>query len=91
MPEDDEDERIYTVPLRKVKNLPRPKRAPYAIKTIKRYIAKHMKTELDSVWIHPPVNELIWSKGIESPPSKIRLKAKRIVEEDAIEVTLPED
>ena len=91
MPEDEEDERIYTIPLRKTRNVPRPRRAPHAIREIKRYIAKHMKTEVDSVWIHPPVNEFIWSRGIESPPLKIRLKAKRIEEEGAIEVTLPED
>lgn len=90
MPDEDEDERIYTIPLRKVINIPRPKRAPYAVRTIKRYVAKHMKSDLSAVWIDPPVNEKIWSKGIESPPSKIRLMAKR-VEEDLIEVTLPEE
>ena len=90
MPEDDEDERIYTIPLRKTKNVPRPKRAPHALKAIRKHIAKHMKSELSAVWIDPPVNEAIWSKGIESPPSKIRLKAKK-VEKDLIEVTLPED
>ena len=90
MPEDEEDERIYTIPLRKTRSLPRTKRAPHAIKTIKTYIAKHMKSDLEAVWIDPPVNEIIWNQGRESPPGRIRLKAKR-VEEDLIEVTLPEE
>ncbi|UCH89658.1 MAG: 50S ribosomal protein L31e [Thermoplasmata archaeon] len=90
MAEEDEDERIYTIPLRKTKNVPRPKRAPHAIRTIKQYVAKHMKSDLKAVWIDPPVNEMIWSQGIEGPPSKVRLRAKR-VEEDLIEVTLPEE
>jgi large subunit ribosomal protein L31e len=87
---EEEDERIYTIPLRKTKNVPRTKRTPHAIRTIKKYIAKHMKSKLSAVWIDPPVNEKLWGRGIESPPSRIRLKAKR-VEEDLIEVTLPED
>lgn len=90
MAEEEEDERIYTIPLRKTKNVARTKRTPHAIRSIKRYIAKHMKSDLSAVWIDPPVNEKLWSQGIESPPSKIRLRAKR-VEEDLIEVTLPEE
>ena len=90
MADEDEDERIYTIPLRKTINVSRTKRTPYAVRTIKRFVAKHMKSDISTIWIDPPVNEKLWSSGIESPPSKIRLRAKR-VEEDLIEVTLPEE
>jgi large subunit ribosomal protein L31e len=90
MAEEEDDERIYTIPLRLTKSIPRPKRAPHAVRTIKKFIAKHMKSEPSAIWIDPPVNERIWSQGIESPPSKVRLRVKR-VEEDLIEVTLPEE
>ena len=78
MAEEEENERIYTIPLRKTRNVPRTRRAPHALRAIKQYVAKHMKAELSAVWIDPPVNEMIWSQGIESPPSKIRLKAKKV-------------
>lgn len=46
---DDElqEERIFTIPLRKVKEAPRTKRAPLAIKVITNYVVRHMKPELD--------------------------------------------
>jgi large subunit ribosomal protein L31e len=90
MAEEEEEERIYTIPLRKTKNVSRPRRSPHAIKAIKQYVAKHMKSDLEDVWIDQEVNNQIWSKGIESPPSRIRVKAKR-VDENLIEVTLPEE
>ena len=42
---DDMEERIIIVPLRKVMETSRTKRAPKAIKVIRSHIAKHMKME----------------------------------------------
>ncbi len=96
----EELERIYTIPLTVTKVVPRTKRAPRAIKEIKEFVRKHMmeKTtvkgdddvEKKDVWVDYRLNELIWSHGIESPPSKVRVKAIRF-EDGLIEVSLPEE
>ncbi|MBE6487353.1 MAG: 50S ribosomal protein L31e [Methanosphaera stadtmanae] len=80
-------ERIYTIPLRDVKRVPRTKRSPKAMRYIREFIQKHMKTE--DVIIDQSVNEKVWERGIEKIPSKIKVKA---VEEDGtVEVTLVEE
>ena len=84
-------ERIYTIPLRDVKELPRTKRAPRAIAVIKKFIARHMKTTEEDVWIDTSINEKIWSRGIEKPPSKIRVKAVKFEDQNIVEVSLPEE
>ena len=84
-------EKIYTIPLRDVKALPRTKRAPRSIAVIKTYIARHMKTKQDKIWIDTHVNEAMWARGRERPPSKIRVKAVKFEDQDLIEVSLPEE
>jgi len=80
-------ERIYTIPLRDVKRVPRQKRAAKSIRYIKEFIQKHMKA--DDVIIDMGVNEKIWERGREKIPSKIKVRA---VEEDGtVEVTLVEE
>ena len=96
----EEIERVYTVPLTVTKQVPRTKRAPRAIKEIKEFVKKHMaeeapdedkeKEKKKDVWIDYRLNELIWSRGIESPPSKVRVKVIRF-EDGLIEVSLPEE
>jgi len=93
----EELERVFTIPLTVTKVVPRTKRAPRAIKEIKEYVRQHM-TDKDAekeeqekeVWIDYRLNELIWSRGIENPPSKVRVKAIRF-EDGLIEVSLPEE
>lgn len=83
-------ERIYTIPLRDAYfKAPRPKRANRAVKEIKMYLARHMKSEEDKVWIDNPVNEAVWARGIQKPPRKIRVKAIRF-DDGVVEVSLPE-
>jgi large subunit ribosomal protein L31e len=95
----EELERVFTIPLAVTKLVPKTKRAPRAIKEIKEYVRRHMmeKTSEDDeekvkkeVWLDYRLNELIWSKGIEHPPSKVRVKAIRF-EDGLIEVSLPEE
>jgi large subunit ribosomal protein L31e len=96
----EELERVYTVPLTITKKVPRTKRAPRAIKEIKDFVRRHMAEEVSEeekekggkkdVWIDYRLNEQIWSRGIESPPSKVRVKAIRF-EDGLIEVSLPEE
>jgi large subunit ribosomal protein L31e len=89
MPDEEEEEHIFTVSLLKCKNLPRTKRARVAMSTIKSYIASHMKVTEDEVWIDTSVNDNIWSRGIQKPPSKIRVKAIKF-EDGLVEVSVLE-
>lgn len=80
-------ERIYTIPLRKAKELTRSRRADNAVRDVKRYLVRHMKA--DNVWLDHTVNEALWSNGKYSIPSRIRVKATRF-SDGVVEVTLPE-
>lgn len=80
-------ERIYTIPLRDVKKVPRTKRSPKAVRYVKEFIQRHMKS--DEVKLDFTVNEKIWERGIQKVPPKIKVKA--IKEEDgSVMVTLAE-
>jgi large subunit ribosomal protein L31e len=95
----EELERVFTIPLTVTKVVPKTKRAPRAIKEIKEYVRKHMmektseedeEKDKKEVWLDYKLNELIWSRGIEHPPSRVRVKAIRF-EDGLIEVSLPEE
>lgn len=88
---EDPMERIYQIPLREVYERPRTKRAPLAIRTIKKFIARHMSTDIDKVWIDRSINEAIWARGIQKPPRRIRVKAVKFPEDELVEVSLPEE
>ena len=83
--EDDEDiveERFYTIPLRNAWISPRKKRAPKAARIVKKFVIKHMKVRIEAdeedepekLVIDNEVNEKLWSRGIEKPPRKIRVR-----------------
>ncbi|MGZ7043156.1 MAG: 50S ribosomal protein L31e [Methanobacterium sp.] len=78
-------ERVYVIPLRKVKNVPRTIRSPRAVRYVKEFIERHMKT--DDVIINASVNEKIWERGIQKIPPKIKVKAVKD-EDGSVEVTL---
>ena len=80
--EDIVEERFYTIPLRKVWISPRKKRAPKAVRIVKSFVIKHMKVrteadeeeEAEKLVIDNEVNQKLWSRGIEKPPRKIRVR-----------------
>lgn len=78
-------EREYTIPLReKCRSVPRYKKANKAIKTIKEFVAKHMKVydrDLRKIKIDKYLNEMVWFRGIRKPPAKIKV---RVVKEGDI-------
>jgi|TARA_B100001540_G_scaffold255586_1_gene232773 large subunit ribosomal protein L31e len=106
---DDElmQERLYTIPLRKLHKVSRTRRAPVAMRIIEDFIVRHMKPERDGevltkasdarsgsgeekqLFIDPPVNNYIWSRGIEKPPSKVRVRALKF-EDGSVIVHLAE-
>jgi large subunit ribosomal protein L31e len=80
------EERTYTVPLAKALIMPPRKRAPRAMHIIRSFVVKHMKIpsraeeedeEPPILTITKEVNEKVWSKGIEKPPRKIRIRATK--------------
>ena len=82
------EERIYTVPLGRAWVVPRYRRAEKAVTVLRKFVQRHMKSS--SIIIDTKVNEAIWSRGIENPPRKIRVKLSKD-EDGAVTVTLAED
>jgi large subunit ribosomal protein L31e len=80
--EDIVEERFYTIPLGKAWISTRKKRAPRAGRIVKSFVLKHMKVrteaeeeeEPEKLVIDNEVNEKLWSRGIEKPPRKIRVR-----------------
>ncbi|HNR25771.1 50S ribosomal protein L31e [Methanobacterium sp. CWC-01] len=68
-------ERVYTIPLRDVKKVPRTKRSPRATRYVRDFIQRHMKSE--DVKIDASVNEKIWERGIQKIPPRIKVKATK--------------
>jgi len=86
-------EREYTIPLReKCRSVPRYKKTPKAVKTIKQFLVRHMKIrdrDLKKIKIDPFLNEMLWFRGIKKPPYKIKVKVtkeKDIVTVQAVEL-----
>ena len=72
-------EREYIIPLReKGRPVPRYKKTPKAVKTVKEFLVRHMKIrdrDLNKIKIDGFVNEALWFRGIKNPPHKIKVKA----------------
>jgi large subunit ribosomal protein L31e len=81
-------EQIYIIPLREVKKAPRWKRSQRAIKEIRHYLQKHMKS--DEVKLDSSINERIWDRGSEKPPRKIRVRAMKF-EDGQVQAELAEE
>jgi len=83
------EERTYIVPLSRAWIMPPSKRAPRAMRILKEFIVKHMKLEAKEkaeegeeeepkrLIISSEVNQKIWSRSIEKPPRKIRVRAAK--------------
>ena len=74
------EEKIFVIPLRKVKKVPHYKRARRAAKLVREYLARHMKSE--EIKLDPKINEKLFERGVKKPPSKIRVKA--VKDEDGL-------
>lgn len=68
-------ERIYTIPLRISYMVPRNKRTPRAVRFVRSFLAKHMKSE--KIIITPELNEILWARGIQKPPRRIRVRVTK--------------
>lgn len=81
-------EREYVIPLReKCRPVPTYKKTPKAVKTVKEFIARHMKVQdrdTKKVKLDRILNEALWFRGIKKPINKIKVKA--IKEGDIVRV-----
>jgi large subunit ribosomal protein L31e len=66
-------EKVFTVPLRSewVKE-PRSKRSNRAIREVKIFVSRHTKSK--DVKISKGINELIFSRGFQKPPSRVKIE-----------------
>ena len=68
------EEKVYTIPLRHAWVVtPRGKRAPRAVRDVRNYVARHMKS--DEVSISNEINSQIWGRSINKPPRKVTVRA----------------
>ena len=85
-------EKEYTIPLReKCRSVPRYKKTNKAVKTVKEFLARHMKIrdrDLNKVKLDSYLNEFLWSRGIRTPPHKVKIKA--VKEGDIVKAELYE-
>ncbi|MEM2739253.1 MAG: 50S ribosomal protein L31e [Candidatus Bathyarchaeia archaeon] len=83
------EERIYTIPLRDAWRAPWTDRAPTAVKIVKRFIERHLRVEAEEgsrVRISEELNRLIWSRGREKPPRRVKV---RVVKEEDVYTVYP--
>src|SRR4030042_5310293 len=90
---DNKIEREYVIPLRRRwKIVPRYQKTNKAVRTVKEFLVRHMKIrdrDLNKIKIDKYLNEIIWSRGIKNPPSKIKVRAIKegdIVRAEAVDM-----
>ncbi|MCS7097229.1 MAG: 60S ribosomal protein L31 [Candidatus Methanomethylicia archaeon] len=71
-------ERIYTIPLRIAYFVPRWKRTARAVRFVRDFLSKHMKS--DHVVITPELNEVLWLRGAKRPLRRVRVRAVKTSE-----------
>jgi len=78
----DFEERVVTIPLRDVRKVATQKRADRAMSIIRDHLAQHFNVDGEAVRLDPSINESVWERGRQNPPSKLRVRAARFVEDD---------
>lgn len=69
-------ERVYVIPLRReTLKVPPYKKANKAMKTIREFVSKHMKSS--DVFVGKYLNLKIWSHGMKNPPHKVKVTAAK--------------
>src|SRR3989338_1819833 len=67
-------ERVYTIPLRReTLKVPPFRKANKAVKTLREFISRHMKSE--NVVVGKYLNLKIWNHGAKNPPGKVKVNA----------------
>ncbi len=74
------EERVYVVPLRNAKRAPRRKRTPRAVRELRSFLQRH--TKVDTILIDRKLNEKLWSRGVQKPLPRVRVKVTKKVEDE---------
>jgi len=82
-------ERIYTVPLGDAYETVRNKRTPRAIKILRAFIARHMKSDGARIVLSENLNKHLWVRSIQKPPR--RVKVRLIKDEGVVRAYLPDE
>ncbi|WP_280538127.1 50S ribosomal protein L31e [Halopenitus sp. POP-27] len=82
MSTNDFEERVITVPIGGISDKPVQQRADYAMRTVRSHLAQHFSVEEDEVRLDPNINEAVWANGRQNPPSDLRVRAARFVEDE---------
>jgi large subunit ribosomal protein L31e len=77
----DFEERVVTVPLREAKQSSKSQAADVAMRLVREHLAQHFSVDEDAVRLEPSINEVVWERGRNNPPSKLRVRAARFEEE----------
>jgi len=72
------EERLYTVPLGRTRNVPHYKRSKKAVTILREFLMRHLKPE--ELVIAPELNEYIWSRGVKNPPRKVKIRTTKTAE-----------
>ncbi|MBN2251509.1 MAG: 50S ribosomal protein L31e [Candidatus Altiarchaeota archaeon] len=80
-------ERTYTIPLREAFQAPRTRRGNKAVKVVREFLTRHMKTK--DVKLDASLNEALWARGREKPPRKVKVKV--VKEEETAKASLAEE
>ncbi len=72
-----ENERVYTIPLGRAYDKTRVRRARIAIKMVRTFLCRHMKAEESTVRISEKTNELLFARGMQKPPRKLKVRVVR--------------
>jgi len=67
-------ERIYTVPLGDAYETVRNKRTPRAIKILRAFIARHMKSDGARIVLSENLNSHLWVRSIQRPPRRVKVR-----------------
>ena len=70
-------ERIYTIPLGDAYDYTRKRRVPRAVKILRQFVSRHMKVELDDVSISNMLNNSMWTRSIQKPPRRLKVRIVR--------------
>lgn len=94
---DEKLERIYTIPLGDAYKTVRKKRTIRAVDLVKSFLQRHMKARDSEVYVSTNLNELLWERGIQKPPRRVKVRAikegeslKAYLAEEKIEAKKPE-
>lgn len=85
-----EKEINMTISLREIVYTNRKRRSSAAVSLLRKKVSRFVKVPEENVWIDDQVNHLIWQRGIEKPPKKLKVKILKIEEDNSAEVLLPD-